>query len=204
MDLMLGGAGVSNRFGAPLLALSLLSMTACAGAATITVEGPDDAVERGAQQAPSEPGGDEAAEGRRFQAAVLADGRVTYEEYEQAISRTVQCLRAAGFVVNYPADDLRAIVDLAIDPDHILTYAVRVSPAHDQSRADRCAHIWSQDVEAAWLDQLRPSAEERQRALEAAWDCGRERGMTTSEPLNEADAHRAVTDFGCRPWEAIQ
>ncbi|MTV27631.1 hypothetical protein FTX61_19760 [Nitriliruptoraceae bacterium ZYF776] len=149
------------------------------------------------------PDGPTSDDGQAFQDALLEDGRVSRQDYESAVGAAVQCIRDAGFKVEFPAEDQQVVVDIAIDPDELLTFSVHVPAGVETGdRVLRCQQTWSMQVEYAWQEQLAPSDQERERAIEAALECGRERGqeLTGSE---ETDAFRAVRERDCRPWEEL-
>lgn len=196
-----------QRRALPWLGLLMIGVTACGvlpGEGEHTAES-RSAVATGVEHREDDEGPydrDSDGAGRAFQDDLLEDGHVTRDEYEAAVTATVDCIREAGLRVDFPSDG-EVIIDVAVDPAELLTFAVHVPDGvHSGDTAARCQAEWSFRVEQAWQDQLTPAEEERRKAVEAALACGRERGqeVTGSE---ERDAFQAVMEHGCRPWEDL-
>lgn len=142
--------------------------------------------------------------GARFQDEALSDGEVTFDEYEAAIHAAADCVRAKGFAVTVPGEG-RAVIDPAVDPDKLLSFDVHIED-RGVSTGDlvlTCQERWSLRVEQAWMEQLLPSDEVRERAMQAAWECGASRGQQQEPTPSIQDAYQAVLEFDCRPWESI-
>lgn len=142
-------------------------------------------------------------DGSTFQSELLADGEVTAEEYQAALRAAVECIRDEGFAVTFPDPNQRVVVDVAIDPDELLSFSVLVPEGSDPSDlVRRCQREWSTQVELAWQEQLTPPDDQRDRMVQAALACGRERGLQRTGS-DETDAFLAVAELDCRPWEQI-
>lgn len=151
-----------------------------------------------AEPLPGDPGPD--LGGLTLQRSILADGVVTFDQYERAMSAAAECIRSEGFTVRFPGDSRVLIV--GIDPAMLLT--IEVSNVEEDELLEeiemQCRSQWSWWVEEVWQRQLTPSEEERQRALESALECGRQHGMSIAEPPHRDDHVRAYLEHGCPVW----
>ncbi len=152
---------------------------------------------------PFDPGPD--VGGPALQREIFADGQVTFDEYERAVTAAIGCIRDEGFRVEGPLryPDGYIVVTPGSDPRRSLTY--RISPGDDpQDRAGevdgRCQAQWSYAVSAVHVRQVEPTEDEIQSWLQRAWDCAREKGLPVSTPPTVKEATDAVV-FDCRPWE---
>lgn len=148
------------------------------------------------------------------QRSALADLKVSRQEYEQAVERTIDCLRGRGFRIRGP---------LASDDGQIISYEFTVNemtPAISGSIDDaqnHCAGEYLDEVELLYWQQLVPRGERRvamQRQLAecltaatnqridenihpedvinlvvgadspAAWDCRERYDVVLSEPVD--------------------
>jgi hypothetical protein len=75
------------------------------------------------------------------QAAALADGVVTFEEYEAAYGRFSDCLTAAGF----------PLIESRLDPVTEQYQYVIAGPAVEGGTEDRCMKDFYDRVEIAWV-----------------------------------------------------
>lgn len=184
-----------RHFGAILLALATLS--ACSGETS-----PTPLVFEG--RLPADPGPD--AGGQALQRTIFADGEVTFDEYERAVTAGVQCMRDEGFDVEgpllYPEGFL--VVAPGFDPRNRLTFrAIDTEQSDGVDRFgqvnERCEAQWYYAVERLWDEQFEPTEEEIRAWLERAWECAEENGLPLSNPPSEEEATTAV-QHGCEPW----
>lgn len=154
---------------------------------------------------PYDPGPD--VGGLTLQREMLADGEVTFDEYERAFTAGVECMRAEGFDVRGPLRYPEGGISVAAghDPRNELgLLAYDITSAEDQRWSDvnqRCQVQWYYMVERVYLRQFAPTEEDIRAWLERAWDCAAASGLAVSDPPTEQEAVNAVM-FGCRPWEA--
>lgn len=152
---------------------------------------------------PFDPGPD--VGGRSLQNEAFADGKVTFDEYERAMTAAIQCMREAGYEVDGPLryPDGPMAVEPGTDPTQRLSYRARVGddPADRFGEASgRCLAQWVWAIEQEYFKPLRPTEREIQEWLERAWACGAERGAKISSPPSVEEAMDSVR-LGCRPWE---
>lgn len=153
---------------------------------------------------PDDPGPD--VGGRALQEQVFADGKVTFDEYERAMTAAIQCMRDEGFDVEGPLryPDGYLVVSPGWDPTLWLTLQARPGddPTDRFGRVNaRCIAQWSFAIESVYLRQFSPTEDEVRAWLERAWACRVEKGLPISNPPTEEEAGEAVA-YGCRPWEA--
>lgn len=153
---------------------------------------------------PFDPGPD--VGGLTLQQELLADGEVTFDEYERAFTAGVECMRDEGFEVDGPLrfPDGGIGVEPGVDPRHQLSLlAYGITSEEDQRWSDvnqRCQVQWYYMVERTYLEQFIPTEEETRAWLERAWDCAAASGMQLTDPPTLEEAVLSV-GFGCRPWE---
>ena len=153
---------------------------------------------------PYDPGPD--VGGLTVQKAILADGEVTFDEYEKAFTAGIQCMRDEGFDVEGPLryPDGVILIEPGADPRHRLgLLANNITQAEDERWNDvnqRCQVQWYYMVERIYFQQFDATEAEVQAWLERAWACAKEKGLELSNPPTESEAGHSVA-FGCRPWE---
>jgi len=91
-------------------------------------------------------------------------------------------------------------VIVGVDPGLYMDYWTVNASSTIDADFEYCQGLWEFTVAHVWLAANEPSESERQRWLEAAWDCARELGMTLSEPPSRENATDAVA-MGCGPWQ---
>lgn len=107
------------------------------------------------------------------QAAALADGVVTREEYDASVERTLDCLRSAGGeVVGLRYEDFRD----APEWNFVVRYD-QTLPNGKESPYDQCWSEFSRDIQAKWVSQDRPSAAKAASNVQAALACAGEEGL---------------------------
>lgn len=178
------------------LALSLL-VAGCASQAA-----PTPIVFEG--KLPADPGPDQG--GAALQQQVFADGEVTFDEYERAVTAGIECMRDEGFDVEGPMryPDGYLVISPGFDPHLQLTLRARGTDAGDGVDRfgpvnERCQAQWYYAIEQIWIEQNEPTQAEINAWLERAWDCAREKGLPLSNPPTEAEAMES-TAYGCEPW----
>lgn len=105
------------------------------GSATVRIERPDPMVE--AQQGAAQAGADPE------QIAVLADGVVTYDEYEQSLERAFACMREAGSTVTVSAPKQQNGVT-------VLPYTFTAADDAQRDAADACFLRYADFVDTYW------------------------------------------------------
>jgi len=113
-----------------------------------------------------------------YQREVFADGVVEYAEYEEAVLRTVGCMREAGLVVDDPVPSsggrfLEYSYEVLADSDAELAAAT----AEADAAYARCYVEFEALVGEAWLRQTAPSEEELDEALDGLAGCLRDAGV---------------------------
>ena len=117
-----------------------------------------------------------------FQREILADGVVTFAEYERAVFRTVQCIRELGYHVDGPKLGARGV---------FYEYWVTVGPAGSEATSeaqDRCDAEYLAWVDFAWAKENELTGAELEAELERLGTCLREAGV-------EVPAEATVDDF---------
>jgi len=130
-----------------------------------------------------------------FQENILADGEVTFVEYEEAKVAEIGCLRQLGYDVDPPILDAagRGInVGINLSSDDAATEA-----ALDKALT-MCRNEYSVHVERAWYRSTELSREEQLVALESAKDCLSNAGvdvdsLTTFDDFYEFNRDPQVT-----------
>lgn len=140
-----------------------------------------------------------------FHQEVFADGEVERSEYDRAVHAAAGCMRGMGYTIEGPfpyGPNTGVGFSIGSDPRNRLFYwAVNAPPSFDRD-STLCQEIWEFNITTVWIAATRATEADRQIWLEAAWDCGRQRGMTMSSPPNNEDAITAVS-LGCEPWLAL-
>jgi hypothetical protein len=148
-----------------------------------------------------DPGPDEG--GAAFEAAVFADGRVTFAEYERAINETVECIRRVGLTVEGPFRQTSpgaAFLSLRPGYDYglFMTFHHVVIDAEDDRRwsveSARCQAQWSDKIEQVWLEQLRPTETQIQKWWDNLYGCAAEMEI----PQEYAEVAAVLQ---CQPWK---
>jgi hypothetical protein len=151
---------------------------------------------------PFDPGPD--VGGRALQQEIFADGEVTSDEYERAVTATVQCIRDEGFGVDGPLryPEGYTVTVPGYDPSLWLLYRIDAGDDPQDRAGDvdgRCQAQWSFAVQAVYTRQFEPTEEEIRAWLQRAWDCAKEKGLPLSSPPTVQEATDVVA-FDCRPW----
>lgn len=104
------------------------------------------------QPLPADPGPDRG--GHTWQLGMLEDGRATWTEYEAAVARSVECMREAGFQIQFPGES--NVRSSNVDGRYILTFeAVDVEDDELWDRTELpCRSQWSWYLEQVWIQQM--------------------------------------------------
>lgn len=118
------------------------------------------------------------------QAQILEDGSVDDSEFERAILGLVACLEATGFVVT----------DVSIDSTGwSLGYQSAFDdPAKDDAAYDICYTADVEHVEAYYLAERQPSAEERERERTGMIDCLHDAGIEVRDDADWGEIQSAI------------
>ncbi len=147
---------------------------------------------------------DSTPESLALEERVFADGEVTFAEYEEAMSATVVCLRDEGFVVEGPLRYGQGgflVIAPGVDPSiHLSYFGVDVREPEYSQAAELCDSRWRLRIETVWLGQHEPTAEQIQAWLDAAWECGAEKGISIHDPPDPSLDLSPVLAAGCQPW----
>jgi len=116
-----------------------------------------------------------------FQRDILADGTVTFDEYERAVLETISCTRAAGVDVG----------DLQLDDSGIF-YDYRIYPRNmsdDEALAihDECYSKNLSVVNLVWAEQNELSGTQREAELARVKSCLRDAGVDVDDDANAED-----------------
>lgn len=131
-----------------------------------------------------------------YQREVFADGVVEYAEYEEAVLRTVACMRDAGLVVADPAPSAGGrFLEYSYEVVAGSEAELPAATAEADAAYVRCYVEFESLVGEAWLRQTAPSEEELDAALEGLAGClrdagveGLEAGFATPEEMSAAVA----------------
>ncbi len=122
-----------------------------------------------------------------FQAAILADGVVDFDEYMRSTHAVIRCLRRIRRVnlsvsdpVPAPGNELEFTVELAASPvtdrmEHVARHAF-----------DRCQRVFASDVQSVYANQLVVPDFERPVELARLMACLRGAGVTAPRPATMA------------------
>lgn len=116
------------------------------------------------------------------QTAALADGRVTREEYDNAVGAAVSCMVARGHSASLVPGDGRQPASL--------TFSVASLDAAGLAESDlaECKQRYTVNLLAVWIEQNRPTPQEAADARRFVASCiaGRGGSTTTADP-NDRD-----------------
>jgi hypothetical protein len=125
------------------------------------------------------------------QQAIVADGVITFGEYEAAIFATVRCLKTAGFgVTDWPSPDRREPAEgPVLSRRGRYQYLADTHGQEGQAVAEAiesCRTTHSDIVERLWADHVAPSQQEVQYARDLIASCLREEGVAApTHPTGE-------------------
>jgi hypothetical protein len=134
-----------------------------------------------------------AQDSTRFQREILADGNVTFAEYERSTLATIRCLEAAGFVVEGPfprnGTDTRYL-DFSYEARARAGETAESVARRLQADGNGCEQQFRSAVARVWEYQhlLTPAQREGQRTLLIA--CLRAGGLTIADDASEAEVVR--------------
>jgi hypothetical protein len=123
-------------------------------------------------------------------ASVAADGKITWEEYEAAIWKSVECMENAGLEMRFGPE-----LDVS---GKILRYGVNLTgDANEDARirkaADECEARHAAAVKVAWGMAISPTTEQMQAARAALAEClingGTPPEFVNEERLIDAEIH---------------
>ncbi len=118
----------------------------------------------------------------QFQQNVLADGEVSFAEYEQAIDAAIGCMRDQGSTVIGPTP----IMD-----GRYINYCVQLAPGVDAD-IELCETEFLSFVLPVWSLQQVPSGDEAERVRDEYSACVREAGLDVPEGATLADIEDIV------------
>lgn len=183
-------------------ASALLLTTGCTspGAApaptpTATASETPDAADRAAQAVENA----RAAGADPSQIEILQDGVVTFEEYEAAMLRSLECMRGHGFDVRVngtkPSDGVE-VLDFEVRPT---SPELEFSNEDAVAKVEECRDVWSAEVDAfwqVWSPDAVAFAERRDAAVAPAMRaCLEEHGVTVADDATMRDMILASTDL---------
>jgi len=120
--------------------------------------------------------------GLDFQADLLADGVIDYQEYEKAVLATISCLRDQGFDVIGPVPASGGELDYSYGGASTLEESERQGAVGVD-----CEETYLNYVAAAYASVIAPSAEERQERLVSYAQCLRDAGVDLPDIVTEAE-----------------
>ena len=121
-----------------------------------------------------------------FQQQILADGKVTFDEYERAVLAMVACAKEAGFAPQEePKPDRRGVYYLSFAQDLAGADEARREEASNAIR--QCYRTYFTTVQDAFRRQVAPSESELQRARNDLGACLRDNGIAAPERPSSAD-----------------
>jgi hypothetical protein len=134
-----------------------------------------------------------------FQLELLADGEVTFAEYERATLAAIACLEGAGLVVDgpYPRNGVDSrFLEYSygfdeIPPDQRESMSQRMIAAGDD-----CEREYRYDVARVWEYQHLLAPEERERQRELLIDCLQAGGVDIADTASDEDIYRVSADPG--------
>lgn len=116
-----------------------------------------------------------------FQERLIADGRVSFSEYEEAFFAAVQCTSDAG---------------VAVDPPQLSPDGIQYATTFDNVPVDgrQAGEIWEEChreylelVELMYIDSVAPTLEEQLAQLQEIADCLGDLGLTVGNPTSPSD-----------------
>lgn len=109
-----------------------------------------------------------------FQANLLADGTLTFAEYESAVFAAVQCLRDKGFeITGYPTRTATPGPGPVLTRRGELQYLPksRANLSGDSEAIAACENRYTSVIRPLWASHVAPSQDEMQRARDAIGAC---------------------------------
>ena len=167
------------------LCAAAMSLTAAVGTACGSAERPEDVHELDVEQV--------AAGTTEFQRALLADGEVTFAEYEKATLAAINCLQQAGLVVEGPHprgghDDRFLDYNYGFDdipPDQLDAMNERMLAV-----GDACEREYRLDVARVWEHQPLLAPARREQPREVVIGCLRAAGTGLAGAASVEEVHR--------------
>jgi hypothetical protein len=140
-----------------------------------------------------------AAATTQFQRELLADGTVTFAEYERATLATIDCLEDAGLVVDgpYPRNGVDTrFLEFSYGFDEIPSDQLEFTNQRMVAAGDACEREFRFDVARVWEYQhlLTPEERERQRVL--LIDCLQVAGVDIADSATDEDIYLLSADPG--------
>lgn len=145
-----------------------------------------------------------------YQRIILADGIVTFSEYERATFDTLRCMEEGGLTISHDAgfftsgDGTSMSVDLgALTPGPRLTtegiyewIPAAADPSLFQTVGEPCITEYSRVVVFLWTQHLQPTEQEQQDYRDRLGECIRDNGYEIPEHPSEQDMLRLREEFG--------
>jgi hypothetical protein len=110
---------------------------------------------------------------------ILADGSVTFQEYEESVLKTVDCIRAAGIAVAAP--------ELRFQRKYY-RYDFEIPGASSDDLfplVEGCLDKW-RPIEDAWYMENQPTEDDLQKARQMLIQCLRQEGIEIEDDATEA------------------
>jgi hypothetical protein len=140
-----------------------------------------------------------AAATTQFQRELLADGEVTFAEYERATLATIDCLESAGLVVEGPHPrngvDSR-FLEYSYGFDEIPRDQLEFTNQRMFALGDACEREFRFDVARVWEHQHLLTPEERERQRELLIDCLQAGGVEIADNATDEDVYQVSADPG--------
>lgn len=132
-----------------------------------------------------------------FQAGILADGHVTYEEYERAVHAAMDCLEEAGVTVEGPHSvERRGITFLNYSYGAVEREA---DLAQFEETFDTCHMTYESAVKEAYAYQHRPTPAQVQRHHELVVACLVRHGAEVPGGIGPAELPQVLQDSDHAP-----
>lgn len=122
-----------------------------------------------------------------FERDILADGKVTFDEYQKAVFATVQCAKAHGIVY---------LNDPTLGPGKKFTYLMSFGQTADEAQSlhkayDACYQQYQYLIDIAWTIENKPTQETLNKATSTFASCLRDAGVTLPDSPSTADFRTA-------------
>jgi|GEM_PF-7060313 len=135
-----------------------------------------------------------------FEKDLIRDGTLTFEEYQQAVLRTVSCIERAGLDVVHSTGYGRSeemVTGPRLSKRGVYSYTARIfSPDGSRPEAEFAAvnecRAGSAQVEFLWAQHTAPSEVELQALRDHMAACLRENGSGVAERPSDEELRRAV------------
>ncbi len=134
------------------------------------------------------------AQTSEYQKPALADGQVTFAEYERAVLATVECLKGGGLTVDGPqARDGGRFLDFSFGAQQLPGESSGDADKRIRAISDRCDREYRLDIDRLWVQQHLLTTQQRDEQRTQLITCLRDAGAPIKGDASEQDIFEVVT-----------